>query len=295
MRIELKKSGSAVSRGFEEGFLSIDLETQVSHCDNYEILPDIEGLILKDLPILEAGAGSGRWVIYFHRKGYKIIGIDWSKDLCAMAKNIQPDVRVLQGDIRTLPFPEGLFGNIIALGSIEHVQEGPQRILNDFYRCLRTNGKVLITAPYLSPLRQLLLPARNIFGLLRASRLLRRMLGKTPLKEGFTTRKNATSNAIDGLFEDVALSPEGWFFYQYRFTKKQIERYLRQSNFIIEKTWFAFEPEGILHDLGRPAGRFNYKEGQVLFSLLGKIILKYFSSPERFGLMICCIGRKGDK
>lgn len=292
MRVKSKGAESKVSRGFAEGFLSVDLEAQLSHCHNYEILPEIEGLISKDLPILEAGAGSGRWVIYFHRKSYRIIGIDWSKELCAMAKNLQLDLNVLQGDIRDLPFPEGVFGSIIALGSIEHVQEGPQKILDDFYRCLCPNGGVLITVPYFSLLRRLLLPVRNIFRPLRVSRLLQVMLGKSPLKEGIATSKDVTSNTIDGLYSDIAMSLDGWFFYQYRFTKNQIERYLKRSNFVIEKSWFAFEPEGILHDFGRPAGKFDYTKGRVSFSFFGKRILKYFSSPKRFGLMICCIARK---
>ncbi len=292
MRVKSKDGESKVSRDFANGFLSVDLETQISHCHDYEILHHIERITTKDLPILEAGAGSGRWVIYFHRKGYRIIGIDWSKELCAMSKNLQSDLKVLQGDIRVLPFPEGVFGSIIALGSIEHVQEGPQRILDDFYRCLCPNGRVLITVPYFSPLRRLLLPLRNIFRPLRASRLLRIIFRKSPLKESIATSRDVTSNTIDGLYSDIAMCSEGWFFYQYRFTKEQIERYLKRSNFIMEKSWFAFEPEGILHDFGRLAGKFDYTKGHVSFSCFGKIILKYFSSAKSFALMICCIARK---
>jgi SAM-dependent methyltransferase len=282
---------SKIAKGFAEGFLSVDLETQISHCDFYEILPDMLSALPKHGFILEAGAGPGRWVIYLHRKGYRIVGIDWSKDLCDYARRVQPDVDMREGDLRSLPFSDRTFAAIIALGSVEHVQEGPLGILREFNRCLKDDGIVILTVPYFSPLRQWLLPARAVLHPLRGSRLLRVIFGKTPLVDGAGSCKSVLVKSVPGLWTDVDLEPSGWYFYQYRFTKRQIIAFLEQAGFAVERVWISFGPEGMLHDFRSAAGRFDYQSGKPRLRFIARILLRLLPE-DAIGLMVCCIARK---
>jgi SAM-dependent methyltransferase len=285
------QSESTVAKGFAEGFLSVDLERQIFHCDSYEILPEMLSCLPKDQAVLEAGAGSGRWVIYFHRKGYKIIGIEWSKELCDYAKRVQPDIDMREGDLRSLPFPDRIFGGMLALGSIEHVQEGPLQILREFSRCLSRDGVALITVPYFSPVRRWLLPLGTISRPFRASRLLRFLFGKTPLQKGASTVQAVLKESTNGLWTDVDLAAAGWYFYQYRFRKDQILTYLEEAGFAVERTWVSFAPEGLLHDFGWLAGKFDYQAGKARLSFLGRMLLRVVPR-DAVGLMVCCIARK---
>src|SRR6266487_4331538 len=55
-------------------------------------------------PILDAGCGSGRDLARFARLGITTVGLDRSSGMLAMARKAEPTARLVQGDLRHLPF-----------------------------------------------------------------------------------------------------------------------------------------------------------------------------------------------
>ena len=64
-------------------------------------------------------------------------GVDWSQALCERAAAEMPACRFYALDMSDSGLPEGSYGGLMALGSIEHALDGPQKALAEFYRLLR--------------------------------------------------------------------------------------------------------------------------------------------------------------
>ena len=71
-------------------------------------------------PILELGCGTGRVALPLARRGARIVGIDRSESMLARARlrvkraKLHQRVRLIRGDIRQLPFPDGSFPLVMA-------------------------------------------------------------------------------------------------------------------------------------------------------------------------------------
>lgn len=89
--------------------------------------------------VLNVGAGKagGNYLDFFPNQ----VSVD-------VDKNRQPDVI---GDIRSLPFDEGSFDTIICTEVLEHVPE-PEKAVNELYRVLSKNGKLVLTTRFVYPL-----------------------------------------------------------------------------------------------------------------------------------------------
>jgi SAM-dependent methyltransferase len=125
---------------FERSFLSQPLEKQIEDCNRYELAPIFLDLFRNRQPVLEAGCGSGRWCAWFYRNGIQSDGVDWSKRLCDRAKAEIPSSSFFACDMQFLPMPNEQYGGLIALGSIEHLIDGPLRALREFHRVLRNDS-----------------------------------------------------------------------------------------------------------------------------------------------------------
>jgi SAM-dependent methyltransferase len=80
----------------------------------------VSGLALERRRVLELGCGTGRVTFPLAREGISIVGIDRSAEMLARAtlrrkrSRRKPQVRLLRGDIRQLPFPDQTFPLVIA-------------------------------------------------------------------------------------------------------------------------------------------------------------------------------------
>jgi ubiquinone/menaquinone biosynthesis C-methylase UbiE len=93
--------------------------------------------------ILDAGCGEGVMVENFRSKGYNIIGVD----------KFYSSKIVLSGDILDLPFNDNSFDYILFLDVIEHLFFPDQiKALNELYRVLKNDGKLILSVPNLSHL-----------------------------------------------------------------------------------------------------------------------------------------------
>lgn len=146
----------------------------------------------KDDHILEAGCGTGRFVIALQARGYKhVSGIDWGRPTIDKVKTLFPELPVEVGDATHIDVENNFYDAYISLGVVEHRQAGPEPFLNEAYRILKKGGIAIISVPYVNPLRKL----KSKFGCYNA--------------------KNVVSHA----------------FYQYAFRKDDFEKILNQSGF----------------------------------------------------------------
>lgn len=286
-----RRSHRAVSDSFESEFLETPLEKQVALCSGYELVPWFRQYLTDRQPILEAGCGSGKWVAWFLKQGWTGTGLDWSEALCATAREHIPGARFESGDMRAMPFKDGEFGSLIALGSIEHVPDGPDGALRDFYRVLRPGGVAIITVPYNGPLRKLGWGLRKpAFGLL-ASPWFRKMIGR-PGAAGRSLREaKAQATMISEGRAVYRCDEQGWHFYEYQFNKAEMRMFLERNGFEIIEENVGFADQGIFQSFGRLAARFNTETGRVHLTLFGWLLCRMVPGTAS-GHMLCYVVRR---
>lgn len=190
-----------------------------------------------------------------------------------------------------MPFTDSEFGAIVSLGAIEHSPEGPMPSLREYWRVLRPGGIAIITVPYLSPSRKLHRLLNVPYRLLTHAALLRRLLGK---QVGSRKFREARRDTLDGYAADFMVTEHGWEFFQYHFSKPQMQTFLQKAGFEIAEEFVEFGDEGILHNFGRMAGTFDYDRGKVSFSAIGKI-LRGALPLDLMGHMLCYLVRKNSQ
>lgn len=104
---------------------------------------------------LDAGCGSGALTMYAAKIGNETLGISFDERNTKIAmkraqilgmknvKFIQHDLRFLSEIVNDI----GLFDQIICFETIEHIMDD-QKLIADFSQLLKTDGQLLLTAPY---------------------------------------------------------------------------------------------------------------------------------------------------
>lgn len=196
----------------------------------------------KNVRILEAGCGLGGWVHYFYKRGYDIVGVEYESDIVHRVKEFDQLLPIVQGDVNHLKFPDNSFDVYISLGVIEHFEEGTQKAISEARRVLKPGGLAFITVPYLNFFRRMVVhPLRNLyFGYRRAK-------------------------------------GEGDYFWEYRYTKRELAQFLESGGFELVYTGIDdYIPEDRTHHIGLYADFFflRKKNGEIWgLNFMGRIIL----------------------
>lgn len=92
--------------------------------------------------ILDAGCGAGHDSHFFGHMGYQVTGIDISDGLLIEARKKYPECAFVQGDLRKLPFKDGVFDGIWSQASLLHMETSEDIIqaLQEFHRVLKHKG-----------------------------------------------------------------------------------------------------------------------------------------------------------
>jgi SAM-dependent methyltransferase len=125
----------------------------------YRRFPVIHPTLIRHLPpggeIVEAGSGLGQWVALLREAGFAARGVDSSPEALSLARRVFPGLRFDEGDVLALPFADATLAGYISFGVAEHFEEGPHALLQEAARVLRDDGVMVISVPWLSPLRRL--------------------------------------------------------------------------------------------------------------------------------------------
>src|SRR5262245_19248184 len=150
----------------------------------------------KDGLILDAGCGTAKWPIYLRQQGYRCSGVEISPDACRMAREIDPTLPLVKADTRRMPLRTASVDAVLSLGVVEHDEAGPLENLREIRRVLRP-GHVLVLA----------VPFNNLF----------RRLVVNHLQRWIDRRRRRLGMSLG--------------FAEYRFTKRELRRFLRQAGF----------------------------------------------------------------
>lgn len=105
--------------------------------------------------VLEAGCGSGDYVVALAARGYDVEGIELAADLVELVHERHPDVPLGVGDALAIDRPDGHYDAYVSLGVVEHRREGPEPFLAEARRVLAPGGTLALTVPAFGPIRRL--------------------------------------------------------------------------------------------------------------------------------------------
>jgi SAM-dependent methyltransferase len=112
-----------------------------------EIEQPIVREILDGLPIgvaLDAACGTGRHTTYLASLGHKVIGVDTSPAMLALAREKVPEGEFHETDLHDVPVPDDSVDLVVCAIALSHVPDlGPA--LTEFARVLRPNGHLVIS------------------------------------------------------------------------------------------------------------------------------------------------------
>ena len=103
-------------------------------------------LLDSDKEVLDIGCASGYYTKLYSKRCKKIIGIDPNENLINIANERNPEIKFIRSGAEKLPFGKETFDIVIMSDVLEHVRD-EEKSLNEVYRVLKRNGKLMITVP----------------------------------------------------------------------------------------------------------------------------------------------------
>jgi len=91
-------------------------------------------------PLLDAGCGAGRALIFCHDLGREVVGIEYSQTAVNKIKTHRPEVDAQQGDIMNLAFPDQAFAGVMAFGLYHNLETGCDKALAETFRVMKPGG-----------------------------------------------------------------------------------------------------------------------------------------------------------
>lgn len=92
---------------------------------------------------LDAGIGTGRFGRYLRQAGVNVTGVDISSEMLRVAKEYEPRLRLVRGDLRSLPFPSGTFSGALAVHILHLIAEW-RRVLREVRRVLKPGAPLYL-------------------------------------------------------------------------------------------------------------------------------------------------------
>ena len=105
----------------------------------------------KKSKVLEAGCGTGNYVVSLTKMGHEVIGVDVNKKRIKIAKGYMKKYgihtrKIVQGDLNNLPFENDEFNAVFCHGVIEHIKDS-EKAVKEISRVLKKGGFAMISVP----------------------------------------------------------------------------------------------------------------------------------------------------
>jgi 2-polyprenyl-3-methyl-5-hydroxy-6-metoxy-1,4-benzoquinol methylase len=97
------------------------------------------------LELLDVGCGSAALLGLMKRRGFRVMGVDFSSEAAAVAKD-ENGVQVVVGSLQDAAFPDASFDIVTLFHVMEHVTN-PRNVLQEVGRILRPGGSVVLQVP----------------------------------------------------------------------------------------------------------------------------------------------------
>jgi ubiquinone/menaquinone biosynthesis C-methylase UbiE len=92
--------------------------------------------------LLDRATGTGRVARAARARGASVVGVDVSKPMLAVARELSPEIDFRVGDAHALPFSDGEF-DVVACGLALSHFSGPSRATGEILRVLRAGGRLV--------------------------------------------------------------------------------------------------------------------------------------------------------
>lgn len=108
-----------------------------------ELLTRFAGMVTG--PILDAGCGPGHVARFLSDRGADVSGLDFSPEMVAQARSLNPDLRFAVGSMTELP-AGGNLGGIVAFYAVIHIpREAQTAMFANWRAALRPGGSALVS------------------------------------------------------------------------------------------------------------------------------------------------------
>lgn len=134
-----------VRRGYDE--LAAEYASRRSTSDReIAVLEEFLDSLSGPTRVLDTGCGQGFPVLRRASGETTAVGLDLSRAQLGIAAETVPVAPLVQGDMTTLPFRDGVFDAVIAYNSVIHVPlPHRQSVFEEFARVLSPGGKVILS------------------------------------------------------------------------------------------------------------------------------------------------------
>lgn len=128
---------------------AISLQESFGNIDIYLFDQLLKGRFTPDRPLLDAGCGDGRNLVYFLRNGFDLYGVDASPGAIArvraLAERLAPDLpadRFRVEHVESLSFADGSFGAVICSAVLHFARDEKQweSMVREIWRVLEPGG-----------------------------------------------------------------------------------------------------------------------------------------------------------
>src|SRR2546430_4734870 len=97
-----------------------------------------------EMSILDVGCGPGYVSAAAAKRGATPIGLDFSREMIAIAKKMFPHIEFREGDAQQLPFSDASFDRVVANFALLHLAN-PERAMAEAKRVLKSGGRFAFT------------------------------------------------------------------------------------------------------------------------------------------------------
>jgi ubiquinone/menaquinone biosynthesis C-methylase UbiE len=95
--------------------------------------------------VCDLGCGPGHIARYLHERGVPVVGVDLSPEMIARARQLNPEITFIEGNMLALEVPDRAWAGIAAFYSIIHIpRANVVQALREMKRVLQPGGVLLI-------------------------------------------------------------------------------------------------------------------------------------------------------